>query len=90
MKENFLFKVMESIYENAAVLYCLKKKIARKDRIKVAFLATEPESWDIVASVYEEFGKRKEAIVDLIVVPSFDSNLNLPMANSNGCGLIVN
>lgn len=82
MKENFLFKVMESIYENAAVLYCLKKKIARKDRIKVAFLATEPESWDIVASVYEEFGKRKEAIVDLIVVPSFDSNLNLPMEYS--------
>lgn len=79
MKENFLFRIIESMYENVAVLYCLRKKIEKKGKIKVAFLATEPESWDIVAPVYEEFCKRKDVVVDLIVVPSFDSNLDLPM-----------
>ncbi len=59
-------------------MYNLRKKVKKKDKIKVAFLGIEPESWDIVAPVYEEFCRRKEAIVDLIIVPSFDSDLSLP------------
>lgn len=47
------------------------------DRMRVAFLVFEPETWDKQEPVYEELLKHDDIQVDVVVVPSFNGSFSV-------------
>lgn len=54
-----------------------EKKYPKGKRIKIGFIAFEPETWDKLNPIYNEFRLRDDIECKIIIVPSYDQELRL-------------
>lgn len=74
-------RVVKKILLNTRTNYYLKKNSQRvshgEKKIKIGFIVFEPETWDKLDAVYTELKSREDVICELIIVPSYDQELEL-------------
>ncbi len=73
-------RLLRQFIRNATIYHrqksAMKHMRARKsDKIAVAFIVFEPETWDKQEAVYSEMLKREAFEVDVVVLPNFDDHL---------------
>lgn len=54
-----------------------EKKYPKDKRIKIGFIVFEPETWDKLNPIYNEFRFRDDVECKIIIVPSYDQELRL-------------
>lgn len=80
MFRKLIVKIL-NVYQNRRSSYYLRRTSQKTQdsnkSMKIAFIVFEPETWDKLEPVYLELKKRKNTVVDLLIVPSFDQELKL-------------
>lgn len=78
--KNIHRKIKEKIKDSRARYYIskiIKRKTNLNRKIRVGFIVFEPETWDKLQPVYEEFKTRDNIETVIVIVPSFDQEFRI-------------